>query len=193
MACIAAKILCASTTSFFLLSNALASPGAHGPNGEHLDTRIKVATSANPKFESFTETFELVGELTENQLSIYLHDFKTNAPIADASLELEVGDLAATAEYSEQLQAYLLTNQGMLEELSQIGLHEIVITILTDQSGDLLVANLENLKSSTSNHDGVDLEHDHHHDDFPLWTVIICVGVFIGGILIGRISKVNKS
>lgn len=80
--------------SLVLLSQVVnASPGAHGPNGEHIDTSNKTAASVNPKFESFTESFELLGELFESQLLIYLHDFKTNAPVVGATIELESGEL----------------------------------------------------------------------------------------------------
>ena len=101
-------ILALLLLSFVFITKAVASPGAHGPNGEHLDTRTKAAASTNPKFESFTETFELAGELLENQLVIYLHDFKTNTPIADASIDLELGEMSASAEFSAQLQALSL-------------------------------------------------------------------------------------
>ncbi|MDK1312060.1 hypothetical protein [Pseudoalteromonas ardens] len=188
-----ASVICvALIASLFVLSNAMASPGAHGPNGEHLDTRAKVASSTNPKFESFTETFELAGELLENELVIYLHDFKTNTPVAHASLDLELGNLSASAEFSEQLQAYVLTQPAMLFQLKQPGLHEIVLTILTEHSGDLLVANLENHQVAEDAGAHANSEHDEHHHDFPWLMIGLCIGVFIAGLFLGRISKERK-
>lgn len=67
----------------------LSAPGAHGPNGEHLDTNPQRKTTSNPKFEAFTETFELVGELFDSYIQINLHDYVTNKPISGASIELE--------------------------------------------------------------------------------------------------------
>lgn len=185
-------ILALLLLSLVLITKAVASPGAHGPNGEHLDTRTKVAASTNPKFESFTETFELAGELLENQLVIYLHDFKTNTPIADASIDLELGEITGTAEFSAQLQAYIVTEQALLTKLKQAGLHEIVMTILTEENGDLLVANLENVQAVESTDAHENAEHDDHHHDFPWLIVLLCIGVFVMGLFVGRLSKERK-
>ena len=178
--------------SLAFITTAIASPGAHGPNGEHLDTRTIVATSTNPKFESFTETFELAGELLENQLVIYLHDFKTNTPIAGASIDLELGEITGSAEFSAQLQAYIVTEQALLTKLKQAGLHEIVMTILTEENGDLLVANLENVQAVESTDAHENAEHDDHHHDFPWLIVLLCIGVFVMGLFVGRLSKERK-
>ncbi|ALO44157.1 hypothetical protein [Pseudoalteromonas phenolica] len=178
--------------SLAFITKAIASPGAHGPNGEHLDTRTKVAASINPKFESFTETFELAGELLENQLVIYLHDFKTNTPISDASIDLELGEMATSAEFSAQQQAYIVTEQTLLKKLKQAGLHEIVMTILTEDNGDLLVANLENHQAVETTDTHENAEHDDHHHDFPWLIVLLCIGVFVIGLFVGRLSKERK-
>ena len=50
----------------FALSTGIAwaSPGAHGPNGEHLDAAPTAgATSSAPRFEAKSESYELVGRL----------------------------------------------------------------------------------------------------------------------------------
>jgi len=185
---VTAFILCVVLTSVVLSSMVYASPGAHGPNGEHLDTSNSVLASANPKFESFTETFELLGELFESQLVIYLHDFKTNVPIEGASIELESGQLSANTEYSDTLKAYLLTDQKMLELLNADGSHEIVLTIMTQGSGDLLVANLDITKAHTTNDHN---NEDHHH--IPWFEIFIVLVVFCVGFLFGRINKGKKS
>ncbi|KZN39062.1 hypothetical protein N475_14725 [Pseudoalteromonas luteoviolacea DSM 6061] len=176
-------------TTFYFSFSSYASPGAHGPNGEHLDTQREQGKSSYPKFESVTEFFELVGELIEHQLVIYLHDFKTNVPVSDASIELEVGNLSANAHYSEQLNAYILTSETMLTLLSQVGSHEIMLTVLTESSGDLLTANLEIIAKPLS-----DLSHgDGHHHKFRWWIVVVCILVFVGGLLFGRQTKGAKA
>ena len=188
----ARNILVVMVLSLVFITKSIASPGAHGPNGEHLETRTKVAASTNPKFESFTETFELTGELLEKQLIIHLHDFKTNTPIADASIDLELGEMALSAEFSAQLQAYIVTDQTLLAQLKQAGLHEIVMTILTEENGDLLVANLENHQAVESTDAHENAEHDDHHHDFPWLIVLLCIGVFVIGLLVGRLSKERR-
>ena len=181
-------IVCVVLSSLALSKMVSASPGAHGPNGEHLDTSNSVLASVNPKFESFTESFELLGELFDTQLMIYLHDFKTNLPIEGADIELESGELSASAQYSDTLKAYVLTEQKMLELLNIEGEHEIVLTVMTQDNGDLLVANLSTTKTHNDDehHDG-----DHHH--IPWFEIFIALLVFITGFLFGRFNKEKKS
>ena len=188
----ARNILFVLFLSLVVITKAVASPGAHGPNGEHLDTRTKVAASTNPKFESFTETFELAGELLENQLVIYLHDFKSNTPIVNASIDLELGEMTASAVFSAQSQAYIVTEQTLLTQLKQSGLHEIIMTILTEENGDLLVANLENHQAVETANTDENAEHDDHHHGFPWLIVFLCIGVFVMGLFVGRFSKERK-
>lgn len=171
------------------LQVAYASPGAHGPNGEHLDSSNKVAASENPKFESFTESFELLGEVFQQQLVIYLHDFKSNIPVEGAAIDIESGELSASASYSDTLKAYTVTEQKMLEQLSSEGEHEIVLTVMSAGNDDLLVANLINspAKKITTEH-----EEEHHHH-FPWWQVIVSLTIFAAGFLFGRSNKESKS
>lgn len=168
-----------------------ASPGAHGPNGEHLDTSSKVTATANPKFESFTESFELLGELYSSQLVIYLHDFKTNVPIERASIELESAELSATTEYSDTLKAYVLTEQKMLNRLHTEGEHEIVFTVMTEDNGDLLVATLNTINTKGAH--AAEEQHidDHHH--LPWFEIFSALAVFIAGFLLGHFKKEKKS
>lgn len=175
-------------STFALSLIAKASPGAHGPNGEHLDSRNVVLTSLNPKFETFTESFEMLGVLLESKLVIYLHDFKSNTPVKNASIELESGEFTAAADYSEELGTYSLTDQAMVELLNKTGEHEIVLTVMTEDNGDLLVGNLSNNRVE---HTGVEAEEDHHHH-FPWWAVTLSLGFFIGGFLLGRTTKGGK-
>jgi len=185
---VTAFIVCVVLTSLALSKMVSASPGAHGPNGEHLDTSKSVLASVNPKFESFTESFELLGELFDSQLLIYLHDFKTNTPIEGADIELESGELSAVAEYSDTLKAYVLTEQKMLELLNIEGEHEIVLTVMTQDNGDLLVANLNTTIAHIA-----DEHHDDDHHHIPWFEIFIAHLVFITGFLLGRINKEKKS
>ena len=184
---ITALTVCFVLSSLAFLKMVDASPGAHGPNGEHLDTSDSVLASVNPKFESFTESFELLGELLETQLIIYLHDFKTNLPVEGADIELESGQLSAMAQYSDTLKAYVLTEQKMLELLNVESEHEIVLTVMTQDNGDLLVANLSTAKiHSNDAHHG----DDHHH--IPWLEIFIVLLVFVTGFFFGRFKKEKK-
>jgi hypothetical protein len=69
-------------TLLLLSLSAQSSPGAHGPNGEHLDMGQSNQPTQRPKFEMYTESFEVLGEVFSNELIIYLHDFETNTTLS---------------------------------------------------------------------------------------------------------------
>ncbi|MCF2856090.1 hypothetical protein L1286_01275 [Pseudoalteromonas sp. SMS1] len=169
--------------------SAYASPGAHGPNGEHLNTQPKVDVSSIPTFESATESFELVGLLYDHQLVIYLHDFKSNVPVTNASIELEVENLSASMVYSMQRSAYILNDEAVLSTLIRAGTHEIVLTVLADNRGDLLTASLETVVKPRSDA----TQRSPHHHEFPWLIAAMCLLVFVAGYMFGRQSKESKS
>ncbi len=163
-------------------------PGAHGPNGEHLDIDSRVQRSENPKFENFTEAFEVLGEVLPDKVHLYLHDFPTNRPVADATVELETGELSTEALYDETLKYYLIQDQAFVSKLNQPGEHEIVITIFTEDSGDLLAASL-----LTPQHQSEPEHEEDHHHEFDWTTALIGSAMLVAGIAVGRLSKGKRA
>lgn len=185
--------------AFLLLSLSVhASPGAHGPNGEHLDMEQSNQSTQRPKFEMFTESFELLGEVFSNELIIYLHDFETNTPIQSASIDLEVGALAASANYDETQNRYIINDADFISAINTIGEHEVVATILTENNGDLLVVNFEmpetNAQSDNAEHshnEAHEQDGDHHH--FPWWPLGLSIVIFALGFFLGRRNRGVKA
>jgi len=159
-----------------------AAPGAHGPDGEHLTTETSQQFSLLPRFETFSEAFELVGEIKPNAIVIYLHDYQSNRPVADAQIELETAELSSTAEFIADKNHYLVEDPALLARLQQDGNHEIVLTIITADNADLLTASLAH--SAATSHD--ETPDEHHHDHFPWWTLAVGVLLFVSGVLFGR-------
>jgi hypothetical protein len=159
-----------------------AAPGAHGPDGEHLATETRQQLSMRPRFEAFSDAFELVGELQPNALILHLHDYQTNRPVADAKIELETANLSSTAHFVADKNHYLLDDQQLLATLQLHDNHEMVLTIISSDNADLLTASLD--LSATTNHD--DAAHQHHHQHFPWWTLPVGLLLFIAGMLFGR-------
>ena len=78
--------LCLATVLIlFHAAFAVASPGAHGPNGEHLDSPAQTASGTNavPRMEAKSEAFELVGQLRDHEFSMLVNRFETNEPVLD--------------------------------------------------------------------------------------------------------------
>jgi hypothetical protein len=170
------------------------SPGAHGPNGEHLDMEQSNQAIQRPKFETFTESFELLGELFSNELIIYLHDFETNTPIQSASIDLDVGALTASATFDEAQNRYIINDVNFISALNVSGEHEVLATILTENNGDLLVATFVMPEGNTPSgnaehsHDEVH-EEGEEHGHFPWWALGLSMVVFAFGFFSGRKNR----
>lgn len=123
-----------------LVSTTSASPGAHGPNGEHLDTNQSSTTAAStaPRLDAKSELFELVGRLGGGEFSILIDRFATNEPVLKADVEVESGPHKAKAKFHEDLGDYAVDDPAMLKLLATPGEHAVVITILAGEETDLL-------------------------------------------------------
>jgi hypothetical protein len=121
----------------------LAGPGAHGPNGEHLDAPVMRASGGPPRFAVSSEIFELVGELERGVLTLHLDRYATNQPVTGAKIELESGAIRATAQYQADREVYQVSSPEFIEAISKSGEHSLVITVLAGRDTDLLDATLQ--------------------------------------------------
>ena len=145
--CATRHLLAAAAMTLLLLANppALAGPGAHGPNGEHLDGPDTLrATSALPRVEAKSEAFELVAELRATELIIVIDRFESNEPVLGAKLEVENGAFKAVAAYRAEQGDYVVTDAALLKSLAAPGEHGLVFTLLVGQDSDLLDGTLVN-------------------------------------------------
>lgn len=121
------------------LSSTLAAPGAHGPNGEHLDApSAGIAASAAPRLEAKSEAFELVGQLHGAELSLFINRFETNEPVLGATVEVESGDHKAAAPFRADHGDYAVADPAFLKVLARPGSHPLVITVSAGSEADLL-------------------------------------------------------
>ncbi|WP_297379804.1 hypothetical protein ACQ859_03355 [Roseateles chitinivorans] len=136
--CFLRRLLLAALVSFTL--TAVAAPGAHGPNGEHLDAPASgpLAGSTAPRLEAKSEIFELVGHLAGGEFSMLIDRFDTNEPVLKADVEIESGARKAKATFHADLGDYAVDDAEMLKLLATPGEHPIVITILAGKDNDLM-------------------------------------------------------
>lgn len=143
---------------------ALAGPGAHGPNGEHLDgptpTRL---VSALPRVAAHTDAFELVAELRKDELVILVDRYASNEPVLGATLEVESGAHKAVAAFRAEQGDYAVTDTRMIAALAAPGEHGLVFTLLAGQDSDLLDGTLVTARAAgaaaAAGH-----EHGHEHE-----------------------------
>lgn len=123
---------------------AQAAPGAHGPNGEHLDAPASTGTAANaqPTIEANTEAFELVGALTADELSVMVDRYATNEPVLDGTLEVEFGGIKAQGKLHADFGDYSFTDEKLLKALHQPGKHALVFTLIAGNESDLIEGSL---------------------------------------------------
>ena len=179
--------------SLFSVSS-YSSPGAHGPNGEHIEISQESSGTQNPKFETFSESFELVGEIFDSELIVYLHDFASNTPVQFADIELESGSIAVSTVYDEANNQYRADNEAFLSLLQTPGEHEITLTILTEDNGDLLFATLttpdsffqsgdESHAPHSDAHHSHTQQEEHHH--LPWGTIALVIAFSIVSMVFG--------
>jgi hypothetical protein len=134
-------VIAAALAALLLVTNtpAIAAPGAHGPNGEHLDGPATMrAASALPRVEAKSETFELVAELRAGELAIVVDRYESNEPVLGAKLEVESGALKAVAAFRADQGDYVVTDAALLTALAGPGEHGLVFTLVAGQDSDLL-------------------------------------------------------
>lgn len=162
--------------------NAFAGPGAHGPNGEHLDAPATAAAPGNsrPRLEAKTEQFELVATLGGGEFSMLIDRYATNEPVLNAQVEVESGGLKTKAPFHDDIGDYAVTDEALLKLLATPGEHALVITVIHGNESDLLDATLtisaaqaQAAAEASHNHDhagGEDHDHEHTSSSRTLWT-----------------------
>jgi hypothetical protein len=182
------SLLALALAATLALQPALAAPGAHGPNGEHLDApAMQATTSALPRLQTQTEAFELVATLQATELSVLVDRFATNEPVLGATLEVEAGGIKARATFHADLGDYAFDDAKLLALLRTPGEHALVFTLVAGAETDLLDGALVTTAAGAAaaaahghahgehGHD----DHDHGHDhtlEYVAWGV--------GGVLV---------
>lgn len=170
------------------LSPTFAAPGAHGPNGEHLDSNTSAQPSGQqaPSFEAKSELFELVGRLSGGELSLLIDRYDTNAPVLGATVEVETGSLKATAKHHADLGDYAIDDEAFLKALGAPGEHGLVITVVAGEDSDLLDGVLR-VSTQEASHG------DHGPMSWARWVLIALM--LVGFALLARwwnISRADK-
>jgi hypothetical protein len=162
---------------------AFAGPGAHGPNGEHLDAPTAVrAASALPRIEASSEAFELVAELRTGELAIVVDRYTSNEPVLGAKLEVESGPLKAVAAFRAEQGDYVVTDAALLKALAAAGEHGLVFTLVAGPDSDLLDGKLVNASAGAA---ATALESGHGHGRELQRAAWIGAGVAALGLLGG--------
>ncbi|HYD96484.1 MAG TPA: hypothetical protein VEC01_14235 [Noviherbaspirillum sp.] len=118
---------------------------AHGDEDHSKDgTPAAQAQSAGqPRVETFTEAFELVGQLQGKELSVFIDKYETNEPVLNGKLEVELNGLKSVGKYRPERGDYVIADEGFIKALAAPGKHALVFTLSAAEETDLLEGTLE--------------------------------------------------
>ena len=174
-----------------LAATAVAAPGAHGPNGEHLDAPATAgATTVLPRVEANTDLFELVAELRAGELSLYIDRYATNEPVREAHVELESGAAKAMATYRPERGDFVVLDPAFIQTVSAPGEHALVVTLVAGADSDLLDGTLrvpgrDAFVPGVHDHGGSNHGHDHAAERL-VWVAAGVLGLGAVGALLWR-------
>lgn len=163
-----------------LAAGAVASPGAHGPNGEHLDGPAGTAPAgAVPRVETFSEGFELVGQLSGGELSIMVDRYETNEPVLNGTVEVEYKGMKAPARFHADMGDYAVDDAKFIKAISAPGKHALLFTLSAGEDSDLLEGTLDVAAPA----------HDEHGHASPWRWVALCAGAVLLAVVAVRLRR----
>lgn len=120
------------------LAVAFAAAPAHAQDGHDHGPAASAAATALPRFAASSEAFELVGVLDGKRLTLYLDHADDNTPVADATLELELGGhkIALQPHGPGEFEAELA-------EAPAPGVLALTATVVAGAESDLLAGELD--------------------------------------------------
>jgi membrane fusion protein, heavy metal efflux system len=177
-------------TSFVLAFFAFALAGV--PAGAHEGHDRADATPQSqllPRMHSHSEAFELVAVASGHTLTIYLADFKTNAPVGDAEIALTLDGKSLTAK-RKGAGVYEIAGTWVDEP----GAKALVFTVTTPNASDLLDGVLEIPKpAAAAAASGPSLGELLRSRLFWVWTVLVAATGFVAALAFARRPPIDAN
>lgn len=159
---------------FALPLSLAASPGAHGPNGEHLDGpgAGNATSDGRPRAEGYSELFEFVAHLEQGALTMMMNVFETNVPVDGADVEVEFNGIKDKAKFNPVTGVYRFENAKLLQALSVPGKHPLTFSVTKGDDFDIVPGTLVV---------GADA---HEHADGNLRWWLLGVGLLLAAVIV---------
>jgi len=144
----AAALICLVSTSLWL-------PSAWGGEGhDHGESPAAAAPPASPIVIAVSESFELVGRLKEDELSMLVDRHISNEPVLAAELTVESGGRSFPASFHDEHGDYTVNDPALLSNLHQPGSKPLTFSLVVGDEKELLTGELdiheEHIESSES-------------------------------------------
>lgn len=164
----------------FLLCAALActslSAWAHGGEDHGTDAPPPVVSAMTPRAYAQTEDFELVAQLQGTSLVFTLDQFATNAPVADAQIEVEGGPTFKVQ--AQQIAPGVYTVRA--DSLAAPGKHALSFSVQAGDVADLLATTLDTTTSVEAP------AHVHGWSEKVTWALAVAVLIAGLGLVVVR-------
>jgi RND family efflux transporter MFP subunit len=135
-----------SALALATLISLLASGALHAHEGDHGSQAPAAPVSVSPRGEAHSDKFELVAVAAREALVLYLDDFRSNAPIDGAKLEIETPDGPKTASALGngvyRLEAPFLKGGGHID---------LIVTVTSGDDSDILPVSIDIPELQTAN------------------------------------------
>jgi hypothetical protein len=113
---------------------------------DHGPAPMAAAGSGPPRFAAVSETFELVGVLSGNVLTLYLDRADDNSPVKDARLDVELDGVKLDVKPQGEGEF-----EAKLAQALKPGLTAVTATVAAGQETDLLAGELDLRESAKAN------------------------------------------
>ncbi len=127
--------ICALAVLTFLLGFA---PAVAHEGEDHGDVPATAAVAAAPRAEAISDTFELVAVARAGTLEIYLDRWRSNAPVAGASIVIETPAGSTKASAASEQGTYTIPAPWALAG----GRYDLIFTVEAGADADVLTATL---------------------------------------------------
>lgn len=161
----------------FLMAGIFAVASAHEGHNHDKEIKSQSNVAAAPTLTAVSENYELVAIVQDRQMTIYLDQFASNAPVIDADLEFDFSGtvVKATRNVDGTYSVALPKNVDLKSAIA------VTITILAAAGPDLLSGDLVIPKSEI------------HSSWSTVWVVAIVAACLIALLLIWLAFKRNLS
>lgn len=135
--------------NFLFICSMLLAAAVHAHGGdEHKDhahaapAAVLETNAAVPTLTTQSETFELVARLYEGELGLYIDYWGSNAPVLNASVEVEFNGRKVPAQFHADHGDYAVDDPELLKALHAAGEHALIFSIVAGDDVDLLTGEL---------------------------------------------------
>lgn len=160
--------------------------GEHGH--DHGDAPAAESGKALPTVTAVSESFELVGRLQHDELSILIDRATTTEPVLNAELSVELDGRSAVAPFHADHGDYSLTDAEMLGKLRQVGSKALMFTLVAGAESDLLTGELDV-------HDEAPTAAVRRYgwQEYAVWIVAALTGLALLTLLLRRLSRLRAA